>query len=165
MSNRYKENQMVWQFRRKFYSIEYNFTNHQQSLDIPSRIRMDMPLRIRMDMPLRIRSSQVCNDQSVLIYCSVYIPLTIYILLTIYIPHTIYILLTLIIYPTSTLYIPFTLYIICMISCILLYWYKEHVSRQSAISVRWPISRLMPTLAMCLLPFNEDALVVMIISV
>ena len=145
MSNRYKENQMVWQFRRKFYSIEYNFTNHQQSLDIPSRIRMDMPLRIR--------SSQVCNDQSVLIYCSVYIPLTIYILLT------------LIIYPTSTLYIPFTLYIICMISCILLYWYKEHVSRQSAISVRWPISRLMPTLAMCLLPFNEDALVVMIISV
>ena len=102
MSNRYKENQMVWQFRRKFYSIEYNFTNHQQSLDIPSRIRMDMPLRIR--------SSQVCNDQSVLIYCSVYIPLTIYILLTIYIPHTIYILLTLIIYPTSTLYIPFTLY-------------------------------------------------------
>ena len=145
MSNRYKENQMVWQFRRKFYSIEYSFTNHQQSLDIP--------LRKRMDMPLRIRSSQVCNDQSVLIYCSVYIPLTIYILLT------------LIIYPTSTLYIPFTLYIICMISCILLYWYKEHVSRQSAISVRWPISRLMPTLAMCLLPFNEDALVVMIISV
>ena len=145
MSNRYKENQMVWQFRRKFYSIEYNFTNHQQSLDIPSRIRMDMPLRIR--------SSQVCNDQSVLIYCSVYIPLTIYILLT------------LIIYPTSTLYIPFTLYIICMISCILLYWYKEHVSRQSAISVRWPISRLMPTLAMCLLPFNEDALIAMIISV
>ena len=136
---------MVWQFRRKFYSIEYNFTNHQQSLDIPSRIRMDMPLRIR--------SSQVCNDQSVLIYCSVYIPLTIYILLT------------LIIYPTSTLYIPFTLYIICMISCILLYWYKEHVSRQSAISVRWPISRLIPTLAMCLLPFNEGALVVMIISV
>ena len=153
MSNRYKENQMVWQFRRKFYSIEYNFTNHQQSLDIPSRIRMDMPLRKRMDMPLRIRSSQVCNDQSVLIYCSVYIPLTIYILLT------------LIIYPTSTLYIPFTLYIICMISCILLYWYKEHVSRQSAISVRWPISRLMPTLAMCLLPFNEDALIAMIISV
>ena len=139
MSDRYKENQMVWQFRRKFYSIEYNFTNHQQSLDMPSRIRMDMPLRIR--------SSQVCNDQSVLIYCSVYI------------------LLTLIIYPTSTLYIPFTLYIICMISCILLYWYKEHVSRQSAISVRWPISRLMPTLAMCLLPFNEDALIAMIISV
>ena len=146
MSNRYKENQMVWQFRRKFYSIEYNFTNHQQSLD--------MPLRIRMDMPSRIRSSQVCNDQSVLIYCSVYIPPTQYISSS----HWLYTTL-------STLYIPFTLYIICMISCILLYWYKEHVSRQSAISVRWPISRLMPTLAMCLLPFNEDALIVMIISV
>ena len=153
MSNRYKENQMVWQFRRKFYSIEYNFTNYQQSLDIPSRIRMDMPLRKRMDMPSRIRSSQACNDQSVLIYCSVYIPLTIYILLTLIIYHTLYI-----IYPLH-------IYIICMISCILLYWYKEHVSRQSAISVRWPISRLMPTLAMCLLPFNEDALIVMIISV
>ena len=132
MSNRYKENQMVWQFRRKFYSIEYNFTNHQQSLDIPSRIRMDMPLRKRMDMPLRIRSSQVCNDQSVLIYCSVYIPLTIYILLT------------LIIYPTSTLYIPFTLYNILYVGFPVFFYipqirnYAHHIMNWWSKSTSYP---------------------------
>ena len=104
MSNRYKENQMVWQFRRKFYSIEYNFTNHQQSLDIPSRIRMDMPLRIRMDIPSRIRSSQVSNDQSVLIYCSVYIP-----------PHNIY--------PPHINYIPHSLHYISPSHYILYVWF------------------------------------------
>lgn len=60
---------------------------------------MDMPLRKRMDIPSRIRSSQVCNDQSVLIYCSVYIPPH-----NIYPPHINYIPHLYIIYPLHIIY-------------------------------------------------------------
>ena len=73
-------------FGRFLVILNIILQNHQQSLDMPLR--------------------QVSNDQSVLIYCSVYKPLTLYISFTLYIhPFTLYIpLFTLYIYPPHIIY-------------------------------------------------------------